>query len=309
MQIKNVTLDIVCGDITNMEVSALVIPGDGSLTMTRGLAAKVKKKGGGEIEGAARRFAPCPSGESRVTLAGTMAVGHIIHTVAGQDGKMDEVLFRRAFASALTAAENAAAESVALPDLREGTTGFSLIGSAKIAAQEILRFARWQARAVKRVVLCFSDEKAFAVVQQQVFGYVDHIQNCLGLGPYVTVDVLIERPEGLVVIERSNPPYGLALPGGFVDYGESLETAARREAKEETHLDLVDLRQMHTFSDPSRDPRFHTVTTVFIARGEGVAQSGDDAQGLKIIPYAELLAQTYAFDHKNIIEEYLTRYR
>lgn len=123
--------------------------------------------------------------------------------------------------------------------------------------------------------------------------------------PFVTVDMIIELPEGVVIIERLNPPYGWALPGGFVDMGESLEDAARREAKEETNLELENLRQMHTYSDPKRDPRFHTVSTVFIAKGQGKPQSGDDAKNLKIVPYADLLKIDYAFDHKEVVRDYL----
>ncbi len=125
--------------------------------------------------------------------------------------------------------------------------------------------------------------------------------------PFVTVDMIIELPDGIVVIERLNPPYGWALPGGFVDMGESLEDAACREAKEETNLDLKNLQQMHTYSDPKRDPRFHTVSTVFIAKGEGKPQSGDDAKNLKIVPYADVLKIDYAFDHKQIVADYLKR--
>lgn len=124
--------------------------------------------------------------------------------------------------------------------------------------------------------------------------------------PFVTVDMIIEVSGGIVIIERLNPPHGWALPGGFVDVGESLEDAARREAKEETNLDLEDLRQMHTYSDPKRDPRFHTVSTVFTARGRGKAQSGDDAKNLKIVPHEELLNIEYAFDHKQVVKDYLS---
>ncbi|OQX11001.1 MAG: NUDIX hydrolase, partial [Desulfobacteraceae bacterium IS3] len=83
--------------------------------------------------------------------------------------------------------------------------------------------------------------------------------------PLVTVDIIIEINKGIVLIERVNPPHGWALPGGFVDYGESLETAAVREAKEETSLDVTLEEQFHTYSAPDRDPRQHTVSTVFIA--------------------------------------------
>ncbi len=87
--------------------------------------------------------------------------------------------------------------------------------------------------------------------------------------PVPTVDIIIELPDGIVLIQRKNPPEGWALPGGFVDYGESLEQAAVREAKEETSLDVELVRQLHTYSDPSRDTRFHTITTVFIATATG----------------------------------------
>ncbi|MCX5681893.1 MAG: NUDIX hydrolase [Candidatus Omnitrophica bacterium] len=123
--------------------------------------------------------------------------------------------------------------------------------------------------------------------------------------PYITVDVIIELPKGIVIIERSNPPFGWALPGGFVDRDESLETAVRREAMEETNLKLENLRQFHTYSDPKRDPRFHTIDAVFIAKGVGTPKSGDDAKNLKIVPYEDLLKGSYAFDHKQIIKEYM----
>jgi len=121
--------------------------------------------------------------------------------------------------------------------------------------------------------------------------------------PVPTVDVIVEREGGVVLIKRKNPPYGWALPGGFVEYRESLEEAARREIKEETNLKVRELRQFHTYSDPARDPRFHTITTVFIGKGEGEPKPADDAQELKILEKSTLPSKM-AFDHKQILEDY-----
>ncbi len=123
--------------------------------------------------------------------------------------------------------------------------------------------------------------------------------------PVPTVDIIIEyRNQGLVLIERANPPYGWALPGGFVDYGESLEDAATREAREETGLKVTLLGQFHTYSDPQRDPRQHTITTVYVARGHGIPKAADDARQLRIFS-PEQLPEVLAFDHNRILADYI----
>ncbi len=123
--------------------------------------------------------------------------------------------------------------------------------------------------------------------------------------PVPTADIIIEveGKEGIVLIERKNPPYGWAIPGGFVDYGESMEETAVREAKEETGLDVTLVRQLHTYSDPKRDPRHHTITTVFIARAKGEPKGGDDAKQARIFT-RDNLPSPLAFDHAKILEDY-----
>jgi 8-oxo-dGTP diphosphatase len=122
--------------------------------------------------------------------------------------------------------------------------------------------------------------------------------------PVPTVDIIIEiEHRGIVLIERKNPPPGWALPGGFVDYGESLEDAARREAREETDLELTGLEQFRAYSDPHRDPRQHTITNVFLAQAQGRPSGGDDAGQAKVFT-AETIPAQLAFDHGRILADY-----
>ena len=127
--------------------------------------------------------------------------------------------------------------------------------------------------------------------------------------PVPTVDIIIEMEQpdarrSIVLIERKNPPFGWALPGGFVGYGESLEEAAVREAREETSLDIDLIRQFHTYSDPGRDPRRHTISTVFIARASGVPRAGDDARKVGVFRREDIVFPL-AFDHRKILNDYL----
>jgi 8-oxo-dGTP diphosphatase len=121
--------------------------------------------------------------------------------------------------------------------------------------------------------------------------------------PIPTVDLIIRVGGGIVLVRRRYPPLGWALPGGFVDAGETLEAAAEREALEETGLAVRLVRQFHTYSDPARDPRRHTISTVFGADADGAPQGGDDAAEARVFPPGEL--PPLAFDHAQILADYL----
>jgi 8-oxo-dGTP diphosphatase len=125
--------------------------------------------------------------------------------------------------------------------------------------------------------------------------------------PTPTVDIIIElrdRPHRpIILIERRNPPLGWALPGGFVDYGESLEAAARREAQEEVGLRVELIQQFHAYSDPNRDPRQHTLSMVFIATAVGEPIPADDAKNLGIFAAWDM-PTSLCFDHGQILQDY-----
>lgn len=127
--------------------------------------------------------------------------------------------------------------------------------------------------------------------------------------PVPTVDIIIEVADlGIVLIRRKNPPIGWALPGGFVDYGETLEEAAVREAREETSLSITLTGQFHTYSDPNRDPRHHTITTVYTARADRVPLAGDDAEQAGVF-LEEALPSPLVFDHAGILADYFRKRR
>jgi 8-oxo-dGTP diphosphatase len=124
--------------------------------------------------------------------------------------------------------------------------------------------------------------------------------------PFPTVDIIIEINGGIVLIERRHEPLGWALPGGFVDYGEALEEAAIREAREETSLAISNLRLLGCYSDPARDPRLHAISAVYAAEGSGKPGAGDDAANLAIFPLSALPVKL-CFDHGNILADYVIR--
>lgn len=127
--------------------------------------------------------------------------------------------------------------------------------------------------------------------------------------PSLAVDTIIylnnDDRYSIVLIERLNKPYGWALPGGFVDIGETLETAAVREAKEETSLDVRLDVLLGCYSDPERDARGHTISPVYVAYGTGEPKAADDAKNIRIVD-ARKVELPLAFDHQQILQDYLT---
>lgn len=122
--------------------------------------------------------------------------------------------------------------------------------------------------------------------------------------PLPTVDIIIElEGKGVILIRRAKEPFGWAIPGGFVDYGESLEDAARREAREETSLKVELLGQLGAYSAPGRDPRHHTISVVFLAQAQGKPEARDDALEVGVFTQ-ENLPSPLAFDHGKILADY-----
>lgn len=129
--------------------------------------------------------------------------------------------------------------------------------------------------------------------------------------PHLSVDGIIklydeqENFKGIVLIERLNKPFGLAIPGGFVDIGESVETAVIREMKEETSLDVSIESLQNVYSDPSRDPRFHTASVVYVCKAYGTPKACDDAKEVFVYDINSIPLDKLVFDHKKIIEDFL----
>lgn len=280
MFIDNCELKIIQDDITDLAVDAIVNAANNELVMGGGVAIS--------------------------TSAGKLKARYVIHAATmGLDNKTDEIKIRNSCANALKAADKLKIKSVAFPALGCGVGGFPLKACAKIMAQQVWKHLREEKSGLSQIIFCMRDKEAYEIFEKNVNGYLQYMFTKQQAGPFVAVDAIIDMGAGIVIIERSNPPFGWALPGGFVDNYESLEDAVRREMKEETDLELLDLKQFHAYSKPGRDPRFHTIGVVFTAKGKGTPKAGDDAAGLEIIKLDEIDKINFAFDHKQIIKDYI----
>jgi len=132
--------------------------------------------------------------------------------------------------------------------------------------------------------------------------------------PYLTTDGIVEiynasdKLLGIVLIQRKNTPLGLALPGGFVDVGESIEDAVVREMKEEISLEVAIKELFGVYSDPTRDERFHTTSVVYVCKAYGTPLGADDAKEATTIPLEDLELNKLVFDHGKILDDYLKKY-
>ena len=305
MRIQDIDIAVIKGDITEINTEAIVNAANTNFEMGGGVALAIKKKGGTLIEKEAVEKGPGHIGAAVLTGAGKLKAKYVIHAVTmGMDFKTDEEAIRNAAYHTLLCAQDNNISSVAFCALGCGTGKFSPSDSAKIMAQEVFRYIHQiPVRSVKKIVFVAYSDRVYQAFSNNIGRYLNYMVKKISQGPFLTVDGIVEYNNGIIMVKRSNPPLGWALPGGFVDYGESAESAVVREIKEETNLDFVDIRQFHTYSNPGRDPRFHTVSVVFIGKGKGVLSSGDDAAKAEVFN-KDNLPSRIAFDHRGIIQEY-----
>lgn len=306
MTVKGVTITVIKSDIIEMDVDALVIEADNHLRMEEGIAAVVKSRGGRIIEDEAIKQGPAKLGDIILTSAGSLKARRVIHAVmSGLKSRIDDAVIRKVTYNSLVCARDNKIFSLAFTALGCETGEFSYEVSTKLMAQEVLRFLKdFTDCDLRELVFVSYSEDVFTVFIQNIHNYLKHMADKGFQGPYVTVDGIVEYQAGIVLVERKNPPFGWALPGGFVDYEETVETAVVREVKEETGLDFSNIKQFRVYSEKNRDPRFHTVSVVFTGKGTGQLVAASDAKNANVFD-PKLLPEPMAFDHRKIIEDYL----
>ncbi len=306
MKLNNLEIEIVKGDITESSAEAIVNAANNEFRMGGGVAGAIKRIGGKSIEEEARSNGPVNLGEAIITSAGDLGAKHVIHAVTMKmDFKTDEEIVRKATYSSLICSQENKISSIAFCALGCGVGRLSLEAVSKVMAQEVFRY-QWQIKqpTLAKIIFVLNSDKAFEIFERNVITYLEYINKKISAGPFLTVDGIIEYEQGIVMIERTNPPLGWALPGGFVDYSESVEEAVAREIKEETSLDFIDYKQFKVYSKGNRDPRFHTASVVFIGKGEGILKADSDAKAAGVFKLDSLPGKI-AFDHREIIEDYI----
>lgn len=318
--LRNTEIQVILGDITNLRepVDAIVDPANTELTMGGGLSKIIRLKGGEKIEQECKKFAPIKPGDAVITSAGKLkCCNYVIHAATmAMDFKTNEEYIRLATRNSLKVAERKKLSSVAFPALGCGTGKFPYEAAAKIMAEEVAKhILENRDTKIKKIVFVLKSNKAYKIFSKIVPEHIGYINRKIGVYPIPTVDIIInvrtKNKSGIVLIKRKNPPYGWAIPGGFVEYNESLENAALREAEEETGLKVKNLRQFHTYSEPGRDPRFHTISTVFVAEADKLPKASSDAKEVVVATKEEILSDKYplVFDHKKILQDYFNRYK
>ena len=306
MKLNNTEILIVKGDITESSTEAVVNAANNEFRMGGGVAGAIKKAGGKIIEQEAMEKSPVGLGEAIITSAGSLKAKYVVHAVTMKmDFRTNEDIIRASTYSSLICAQENKVSSIAFCALGCGVGRFSLQAASKIMAQEVFRYL-WQVKkpTLRKIVFVLNSDKAFEVFEKNVVSYLEYISKKISAGPFLTVDGIVEYRQGIIMIERSNPPCGWALPGGFVDYGESAEEAVAREVKEETNLDFLNFKQFKVYSKGDRDPRFHTASVVFIGEGKGSLKADSDAKASGVFEL-DSLPEKIAFDHRKVIKDYI----
>jgi O-acetyl-ADP-ribose deacetylase (regulator of RNase III)/ADP-ribose pyrophosphatase YjhB (NUDIX family) len=303
MKVEDTQIEVIKGDITEIKADAIVNAANNQLKMGGGVAGAILKKGGPEIQKEADKITPIKVGESAVTGAGSLKARYVIHAATmAMDFKTNQEIIRQATRSSLDITKEKEIKSLAFCALGCGVGRFPLDKAARIMLEEVIKYAKWNHN-LKKVIFVLYEDKAYKIFLDILNERFSRTMEKLTENPIPTVDIIIEKEGEIVLIKRKNPPFGWALPGGFCELNETVETGAFREAEEETGLQVKDLKQFHVYSDPERDPRFHTISVVFTAKADGEPKAASDAKEAKYFSESNLPAEI-AFDHKKIIEDY-----
>ncbi len=311
--LKNTKIKIIFGDITEIPVDAIVNPVNTKLKLDFGLSKLIRQKCSDLIQKECDKFVPIEVGSSVISSSFKLKTcKYIIHSATTDtDFKTNQEYIRLATRNVLKIAEKKNIKSISFPALCSATRKFSYEHIAKIMVEEITRYILENKETkIREILFVLKDKKTYKIFSELIPEHIGYINRKIGVYPIPTVDIIInvktKNKSGIVLIERKNPPYGWAIPGGFVEYNESLETTALRESEEETGLKIKNLKQFHTYSEPGRDPRFHTITTVFIAEADKLPKASSDAKRVAVATKEEIFSDKYplVFDHKKILQDY-----